>query len=201
MALTWVLASNNQGKIREIQAVLEPFDIILRPQAELGVEEIPETGQTFIENAIIKARHAAKVTNLPALADDSGIAVDALGGAPGIYSARFAGLGASDSDNIEKLLNNLQTIPDAERTAHYYCALVLMQHATDPTPWLCEGKWSGRLLNAPRGDGGFGYDPVFQITGRTETAAEIDAVEKNRISHRGQALHQLLGRLQTEVRN
>lgn len=191
----WVLASGNKGKIREIQAVLAPFDIILVPQTELGVEEVPETGTTFVENAIIKARHASEVTGLPALADDSGIVIEALNGAPGIISARYSGENATDQSNIEKCLQAMQTIPYGQRGAHYTCVLVRMSSADDPSPWICEGKWAGTITKEPRGNLGFGYDPIFQIAGSAQTAAECEPVLKNQISHRGLALKSLITHL------
>jgi len=156
----------------------------------LGVEDVPETGTTFVENAIIKARHAAKVTGLPAIADDSGLVVDALGGAPGIYSARFAGVNATDSDNIDKLLSELAGSDN--RKAHFFCTLVFMRHAGDPVPLVSQGKWEGEILKSREGDGGFGYDPVFNVPSHNCTAAQLDKAEKNRISHRGNALAILL---------
>ena len=186
-----VLASGNKGKIKELDALLAPMGWQVRPQSEWQVEDADETGLSFVENAIIKARHACEKTGLPSLADDSGIAVDALGGAPGIYSARFAGAGASDSDNITKLLEALKDTPDAERTARFICVLVYMQHANDPTPIICQGEWEGRILKAPAGQGGFGYDPVFFVPERDCSAAELSAEDKRMLSHRGKALAQL----------
>ncbi len=190
-----VLASNNPGKLRELTALLADFDCALLPQAEFGVPEVAETGTTFVENAIIKARHAAAHTGLPALADDSGIAVDALGGAPGVYSARFAGPGASDADNNALLVEKLRDVPAAERGAHYRAVIVLMQSATDPSPLICEGRWDGVIRLEPAGNGGFGYDPHFYLPELDCTSAELAAAEKNRRSHRGQALAALRARL------
>jgi XTP/dITP diphosphohydrolase len=162
------------------------------PQSVVNVPEAEETGLSFVENAILKARNAAHHSGLPAIADDSGLVVDALNGAPGIYSARYAGAKASDRDNMDKLLADLHTVPDAERSARFHCLLVYMRHAGDPTPLICQGIWEGTILHAPRGDHGFGYDPVFYVPSAGKTAAELEPVLKNRLSHRGQALHQLL---------
>lgn len=190
-----VLASNNQGKIREFQSLLTPFQLEVISQAELNVSEIEETGKTFIENAILKARHAAKETGLPALADDSGLVVNALHGAPGIYSARYAGKEASSSNNIKKLLHELKDTPDEKRDAFFYCVLVFMQHDQDPTPIVCEGKWQGKILHAPQGEQGFGYDPVFFVPSKNKSAAQLTSEEKNSMSHRGMALQLLMKRL------
>jgi XTP/dITP diphosphohydrolase len=191
-AIRVVLASNNPGKIQEFREILNDFYLDIVPQSELGVEEAEETGLTFIENALIKARHAASKTGLPAIADDSGLAVLALHGAPGIYSARYAGPKATAQDNIEKLLANLDTIPDEKRHAEFHCVLVFMSHDKDPTPLVCDGKWSGMILRAPSGENGFGYDPLFYIPAEQKTAAELSSVIKNKISHRGIALQSLL---------
>ncbi|AEF04327.1 XTP/dITP diphosphatase [Alteromonas sp. KS69] len=185
-----VLASGNQGKVREFTSLFAEYGVDVIAQKELGVEDVPETGTTFVENAIIKARHAAKVTGLPAIADDSGLVVDALGGAPGIYSARFAGVNATDSDNIDKLLSELAGSDN--RKAHFFCTLVFMRHAGDPVPLVSQGKWEGEILKSREGDGGFGYDPVFNVPSHNCTAAQLDKAEKNRISHRGNALAILL---------
>ena len=187
-----VLATGNAGKVRELASLLNDFGLDVVAQTELGVESADETGLTFIENAIIKARHAAQVTGLPAIADDSGLAVDALGGAPGIYSARFAGADASDQQNLEKLLVELQDVPDGERQAQFHCVLVYMRHADDPTPLVCHGSWQGTIARAPAGSGGFGYDPIFVVPEAGKTAAELSADEKRAASHRGQALKLLL---------
>lgn len=187
-----VLASNNPGKLREFADLLAGLHLDIIPQAQLGVDEAEETGLTFVENAILKARHAARVTGLPAIADDSGIEVDALNGAPGIYSARYAGPGANDLANNGKLLEALNGVPEAQRSARYQCLIVYMRHALDPTPIICRGSWEGRILPAPRGNGGFGYDPIFFVPTHNCSASELDAAEKNRISHRGQALRKLL---------
>jgi XTP/dITP diphosphohydrolase len=190
-----VLASNNPGKVTEIGQLLTDEDIEVLPQSEFGAPEAEETGLTFVENAILKARNAAHFAGLPAIADDSGIEVDALKGAPGIYSARFAGNGASDADNLQKLLKALKDIPEAERTARFQCLMVYMRHENDPTPLICQGTWEGRILFEPRGSGGFGYDPVFYVPTHDCASAELAPEEKNRLSHRGQALRQLVAAL------
>jgi XTP/dITP diphosphohydrolase len=190
-----VLASSNPGKVREINQLLAGLGMQVRPQGEFGVVDAEETGLTFVENAILKARNAAQHTGLPAIADDSGLEVDALAGAPGIYSARFAGEGASDQANLEKLLVELKTVPDAQRTARFQCLMVFMRHADDPTPLICQGTWEGRILFAPRGDNGFGYDPVFHVPTHDCSSAELAAETKNSLSHRGQALRQLVAAL------
>ncbi len=190
-----VLASGNPGKVREINELLAGHDIEVVPQSEFGVPEAEETGLTFVENAILKARNAARHTGLPAIADDSGIEVDALRGAPGIYSARYAGPGASDEDNLRKLLAELEGVPEAERTARFQCLMVYMEHAEDPTPLIFQGTWEGRILDAPRGENGFGYDPVFFVPEHGCSAAELAPEQKNALSHRGQALRQLVAAL------
>jgi XTP/dITP diphosphohydrolase len=192
-----VLATNNPGKLRELQALLQPLAIEVIPKSRFTQEEVAETGATFVANALIKARHAAGVSSLPAIADDSGIEVDALGGAPGIYSARFAGDAASDVDNLRKLLQDMATVPDLHRTARYRCALVYVRRAEDPEPIVCEAVWEGSIAREPRGDRGFGYDPIFYVPALSCTAAEITPQEKNRISHRGQALQQLVTALRS----
>lgn len=194
-----VLASNNAGKVREINELLEAERIKVVPQGDLGVTEAEETGLTFVENAILKARNAARQSGLAAIADDSGIEVDALQGAPGIYSARFAGPGASDAENLEKLLKVLQGVPEARRGARFQCLMVYMRHGEDPTPVICQGTWEGRIALSPRGDNGFGYDPVFQVPGEGCSAAELPAGTKNRLSHRGRALRALVRYLGGEV--
>lgn len=194
-AQTLVIASNNAGKIAELTELLAPLGLKPTAQRELGVDETEEPAVTFVENAILKARHAARATGLPALADDSGLAVDALGGMPGVRSARYAGLDASDSDNIQALLAALEGTPDEARTAQFHCVLVYLRHADDPTPIICHGRWSGRILPAPRGDGGFGYDPVFWVDELQCSAAELSRADKGRISHRGQALKLLVAQL------
>lgn len=190
-----VLASNNAGKLREFSALLADLAIEVRAQRELGIPDAVESGQSFVENALLKARHAARLSGLPALADDSGIEVDHLRGAPGIYSARFAGAEASDEANNRLLLQRLAGVTDAERTARYHCVLVLMRHAQDPTPLICQASWEGRVLSAPRGLGGFGYDPLFWVPDLGQSAAELDPALKNRISHRGQAMARLRAEL------
>lgn len=186
-----VLASGNAGKLGEIREILADLDVELMPQGQLGVNDAEETGKSFIENAILKARHAARITGLPALGDDSGICVDALGGAPGLQSARYAGGHGNSAANIVKLLDALKEVPEASRGAHFFCVIALMRSADDPAPLIAEGRWHGRILNAPRGNGGFGYDPVFFDAKRNCSAAELEPAEKNRASHRGQALARL----------
>ena len=187
-----VLASNNSGKIREFNELLRDFHLEVIPQSEWGISDVPETGLTFIENALIKARHAAQVTGLPALADDSGLAVKALGGAPGIYSARYAGESAQAKDNIHKLLQAMQHVPEDKRQAQFHCVLAFLLHDKDPTPLVCDGAWSGTILTSPRGEHGFGYDPIFFVSGENKTSAELAPEIKNKISHRGIALQSLL---------
>lgn len=194
-----VLASNNAGKIRELNELLGHLHIEFIPQANLGVEEIEETGLTFVENALLKARHASQVTGLPALADDSGLAVDALNGAPGIYSARYAGKQANATDNINKLLLALKNVPDDQRTASFHCVLAFMKHAEEPTPLICTGKWSGIILRQPQGKGGFGYDPIFYVPSEQKSSAELLPALKNSISHRGIALQSLLDLLPEKI--
>ena len=191
-----VLATNNAGKLRELQALLTPLAIEVLPKSLFTQDDVAETGDSFVANALIKARHAAGVSGLPAIADDSGLEVDALGGAPGIYSARYAGATASDADNLNKLLDQLRAVPDAQRTARYRCALVYVGAVDDAQPVICEASWEGRITRVPSGSSGFGYDPVFQLP-VGGTAAEISATEKNRISHRGRALQSLLLALRT----
>lgn len=190
-----VLATGNAGKVRELASLLNDFGLDVVAQTELGVDSAEETGLTFIENAILKARHAARETGLPAIADDSGLAVNALGGAPGIYSARYAGEDASDRQNLDKLLVALDNVPDEQRQASFHCVLVYLRHADDPTPLVCHGSWQGVIARTPVGAGGFGYDPVFFVPSIGKTAAELSREEKNALSHRGQALRQLLDAL------
>ena len=190
-----VLASSNQGKLEELRDLLVGNGIELIAQSELGVDDADETGSTFVENALIKARHATRITGLPALADDSGICVDALNGAPGLYSARYAGEHGNASRNIDKLLEALRDLPDDRRTAHFYCVLVLLRHPEDPQPLIVEGQWNGRILHERRGSGGHGYDPVFFDPHHDQAAAEMEPDLKNRLSHRGQALALLRERL------
>jgi XTP/dITP diphosphohydrolase len=188
-----VLASNNPGKIREIRRSLEPLGFEILSQSDLGIPEAEEPHVTFIENALAKARHASRVAELPALADDSGICVNALNGAPGVHSARFAGDPRSDARNNEKLLALLEGT--ADRRAHYYCVMVLLDHADDPQPLIAEGEWHGEIVHIPRGTGGFGYDPLFLDPRLGRTGAELPLEEKNRVSHRGKALARLVERL------
>jgi XTP/dITP diphosphohydrolase len=187
-----VLASNNAGKVREFNQLLEGTGLEVLPQSGFAVEEIEETGLTFVENAILKARNAAAHTGLPAIADDSGLEVDALRGAPGIYSARYAGVGAGDRANLEKLLADMRDVADADRNARFQCLMVYLRHAADPTPLIFQGTWEGRILHAPRGDNGFGYDPVFYVPERDCSSAQLPSEVKNRLSHRGQALQQMI---------
>ena len=193
-----VLASNNPGKAREFAAALAEFNMDIAPQSAFNVPEAEETGLTFVENAILKARNAALHTGLPALADDSGLVVDALGGAPGIHSARYAGPGADDRANMDKLLIELRDVPLERRTARFVCVLALLRHPADPTPLLSQGCWEGVILTEPRGANGFGYDPVFFAPSQHQTAAELELAVKNRLSHRGQALARLRRHLQDE---
>ncbi|RBW51129.1 RdgB/HAM1 family non-canonical purine NTP pyrophosphatase [Marinobacter sp. F3R11] len=193
-----VIASNNKGKISEFAHLLAPLGLIPVAQGELGVSEAEEPAVTFIENAILKARHAARETGLPALADDSGLAVDALGGAPGVRSARYAGAGASDLDNLNALLKAMTDVPDGQRGAQFHCVLVYLRHADDPTPIVCHGRWPGSILRAPQGEGGFGYDPIFLCPEKNCSAAELTRGEKSRISHRGRALELLMSQLRPE---
>lgn len=186
-----VVATGNRGKLAEIREVLAHTGIELVAQSELGISDAEETGATFIENALIKARHASRASGLPALGDDSGICVDALGGAPGLISARYGGMHGDAAANIAKLLAALEGVEDARRSAHFHCTIVLLQNAEDPAPLIAEGRWSGRILHAPRGNRGFGYDPVFFDPALGMGAGELDADVKNRVSHRGQALARL----------
>ena len=193
-----VLASSNPGKVREINQLLAELDMHVVAQGDYGVMDAEETGLTFVENAILKARNAAAHTGQPAIADDSGIEVDALNGAPGIYSARYAGAGASDQDNLQKLLEALRDVPEAERTARFQCLMVYMRHGEDPTPLICQGTWEGRILLEPRGENGFGYDPLFLVPTHNCSSAELEPDVKNALSHRGQALRLLLGALKQQ---
>ncbi|EKO3409816.1 XTP/dITP diphosphatase [Vibrio fluvialis] len=186
-----VLATGNQGKVREMADLLADFGFDVVAQSEFNVSEVAETGTTFIENAIIKARHAAKETGLPAIADDSGLEVDYLGGAPGVYSARYAGEDASDQQNLEKLLDAMKDVPEAQRSARFHCVLVLMRHENDPTPLVCHGKWEGRILTQAHGSNGFGYDPIFFVPEENCASAQLEPVRKKQLSHRGQALKKL----------
>lgn len=191
-----VLASGNQGKLREMTAILEPLGWQVRPQSDWNVPDAIEDGLSFVENALIKARHASRLTGQAALGDDSGLAVDYLGGAPGIYSARYAGAGAGDGANNEKLLKALSGVPEAERGAHFYCAMVMVMHAEDPAPLVAIGRWDGRILEAPQGEGGFGYDPLFWVPGHACTSAQLPPEEKNSLSHRGRALRSLVKQIE-----
>lgn len=191
-----VLASNNAGKLAEIRDLLGPLGLVPVTQRELGIDSVEETGLTFIENAILKARHAARNSGLPALADDSGLAVDALNGAPGIYSARFAGENASDADNNTKLLHDLANVDAAQRTARFHCVIAYMRHSEDQTPLIAHGQFEGRILTAPQGNNGFGYDPLFFSDSENATAAQLSPDRKNAISHRGQALRKLIHQLE-----
>ena len=189
-----VIASNNAGKLREFAHMLSPLGIEVLTQAQLGISEAEEPHVTFIENALAKARHVSKLSGQPSLADDSGICVTALNGAPGVYSARFAGEPKSDTRNNQKLLHDMQDI--ADRRAHYYCVLVLVQHADDPQPIICEGEWHGEIAQSEQGEGGFGYDPLFWLPALGKTSAQLTGDEKHAISHRGKAMQVLLQRLQ-----
>jgi XTP/dITP diphosphohydrolase len=193
-----VLASSNAGKLREMSALLAPLGLELVTQSSLGVHSPPETGTTFIENALIKARHAARVTQLPAISDDSGIEVDALGGRPGVYSARFAGENASDQDNLHKLLAELHDVHAEFRQARYHCVIVFVRATNDPEPVIAHGKWEGQITTEPRGSGGFGYDPIFRPAGLHSTAAQLPPEEKNKISHRAHALLALVAQLREQ---
>jgi XTP/dITP diphosphohydrolase len=190
-----VIATGNRGKLREIQSLLAPLGIEVCAQTDFGIDEALEDGDSFVANALIKARHAAQLTGLPAIADDSGLAVDVLCGAPGVYSARYAGPQASDDDNIDKLLRELQGRPDAERGAGFHCAAVFVASADDESPLIEEGVWHGRIVEARRGAGGFGYDPVFFDPELALIAAELSAADKNARSHRGKAFRALCAEL------
>lgn len=189
-----VLASNNAGKVREFNALLGPLGFDLRPQSEFGVPEAEEPFMTFVENALTKVRHASRLTGLPALADDSGVCANAWGGAPGVLSSRYAGEPKSDANNNRKLVADLA--PLADHSAYYYCVLVFVRHADDPQPVIADGRWNGEIVAEPRGQGGFGYDPHFWLPALCKTAAELSAQEKNRISHRAQALRALVAKLE-----
>jgi len=191
-----VLASSNVGKIREIRTILDGYTVA--PQAEFNIADADETGLTFVENAIIKARNATQHCGLPAIADDSGLEVDALEGAPGVFSARYAGVGASDRENLDKLLVDLRKIPDAKRTARFRCVIVYLRHEKDPCPIIAEGAWEGLILRQPVGEGGFGYDPVFFVPNKGCSSAELTPQEKNRLSHRAQALSVFTTLFQTQ---
>ena len=190
-----VIASGNQGKLREMAALLEPLDYEVHTQSEFNVPDVEETGTTFVENAIIKARNAALHTGLPAVADDSGIEVDALDGAPGVYSARFSAPDANDDKNNALLVEKLRDVAPELRTARYRAVIVYMRHAADPSPLICEGSWEGSIVLEPQGEGGFGYDPYFWLASHGCTSAQLSAEEKNALSHRGQALRELVEKL------
>ena len=195
-----VLASNNKGKVREFGEMLSSLNMEVVPQAFFNIEDADETGLTFVENAIIKARHASAIAGLPAIADDSGLEVDFLKGAPGIYSARYsdmenAGKNATDEKNLLKLLDALKDVPEEKRTARFQCVLVYMRHAEDPTPIICQGTWEGIITTEKHGDNGFGYDPIFYVPTHNCSSAQLSSEEKNKLSHRGQALKKLLAAL------
>ncbi|AOY89000.1 non-canonical purine NTP pyrophosphatase, RdgB/HAM1 family [Marinobacter salinus] len=194
-----VIASNNPGKIAELTELLAPLGMVPFAQGELGVGEADEPAITFVENAILKARHAARETGLPALADDSGLTVDCLGGLPGVRSARYAGDKATDQDNVTALLEAMQNVPDDERNAQFHCVLVYLLHAKDPTPIVCHGRWPGSILRVPQGESGFGYDPIFLVPEHGCSAAELSRPEKSRISHRGRALAKLVEQLRAVI--
>ena len=192
-----VLASGNAGKLREFHQLLAPLGFDVRPQADFGVADVEETGLTFVENALLKAREASRLSGLPALADDSGLEVDALHGAPGIYSARYAGEPKSDARNNARLLASLAEVPEGHRRARYWCVLVLLRHAEDPVPIIVQRSWEGEILQSPRGEGGFGYDPLFWLADQGASAAELSAEQKNRLSHRGRAMQALVAEMGT----
>ena len=196
-----VLATGNAGKVRELASLLSDFGLDIVAQTDLGVDSAEETGLTFIENAILKARHAAKVTGLPAIADDSGLAVDALGGAPGIYSARYSGEDATDQKNLQKLLETMKDVPDDQRQARFHCVLVYLRHAEDPTPLVCHGSWPGVITREPAGTGGFGYDPIFYSNEAQKPMGLIDDYSKDLISHRGKAFRKLIALLMPTEKN
>ena len=193
-----VLASANSGKIKELQQMLGGLSFNIVPQTQLNIADIEETGLTFVENSILKARNAAAHSSLPAVADDSGLEVDFLKGAPGIYSARFAGEAATDASNRDKLLELMKDVPADQRTARYQTVIVYMRHSNDPTPIICQGTWEGTIAFDEKGDGGFGYDSIFQVTETNCRAAELDKESKNKLSHRGKAIASLLQRLQSQ---
>ena len=195
MAKGIVLASNIRGKVREINQMLAGLHLSVVPQSDFEATEAEETGLSFVENALLKARNAARFTGLAAIADDSGLEVDALHGAPGIYSARYAGKGAGDKANLLKLLDDLKHVPDEKRTARFQCAMVYLRHELDPTPIICQGTWEGRILLEPRGANGFGYDPIFFVPTHNCSSAELPPEVKNKLSHRGQALRLLVAAL------
>ncbi|MGF1775063.1 XTP/dITP diphosphatase [Vibrio wakamikoensis] len=193
-----VLATGNQGKVKEMADLLSDFGFEVHAQSEFNVSEVAETGTTFIENAIIKARHAAQETGFAAIADDSGLEIDYLKGAPGIYSARYYGEGATDKLNLEKVLTEMQGVPEEQRTARFHCVLVLMRHENDPTPLVCHGKWEGRILTEASGENGFGYDPIFFVPEEGCASAELEPVRKKQLSHRGKALSELFATIKAQ---
>lgn len=197
MSKTVVLASSNPGKLREINQILTTLKITIVPQSDIKVPDAEETGSSFVENALLKARNASRHTGLPAIADDSGIEVDYLHGAPGIFSARYAGFGASDEKNLKKLLADLKGVPSAARTARFQCLIVYLRQESDSEPIICQGTWEGKILNEPRGANGFGYDPVFFVPTHNCSAAELPPGVKNKLSHRGQALRALVAKLKS----
>lgn len=194
-----VLATGNKGKVKELASTLSGLGIEVLPQSQFNVTEVAETGTTFVENAIIKARHAAKQTGLPAIADDSGLAVHALGGEPGVYSARYSGNQATDKTNITKLLDVMADVPMGKRQAKFLCVLVYMRHADDPTPIICQGEWSGEIMTKQQGENGFGYDPVFWVEEQNCSSAQLSPKQKNILSHRGKALTLLLAQLHNQI--
>ncbi|MFQ3175230.1 MAG: XTP/dITP diphosphohydrolase [Psychromonas sp.] len=199
MKKKWVLATGNKGKVQEMSELLNSFSIEVLPQSQFEVSDVAETGTTFVENAIIKARHAAKVTGLPAIADDSGLEVDFLNGQPGIYSARFAGENATDQENVELLLSKLEGIGTEQRSARFQCVLVYLRHELDPTPIICQGTWQGTITESLQGENGFGYDPVFWVESEQSTSAQLSKQRKAELSHRGQALGKLVELLKKQL--
>ncbi|MGB5445126.1 MAG: XTP/dITP diphosphatase [Psychromonas sp.] len=199
MKKKWVLATGNKGKVKEMSDLLNSFSIEVLPQSQFDVSEVAETGTTFVENAIIKARHAAKVTGLPAIADDSGLEVDFLNGQPGIYSSRFAGENATDQENIDLLLSKLEGVGQAQRGARFQCVLVYLRHELDPTPVICQGTWHGSITESVQGENGFGYDPVFWVDSEQCTSAQLSKQRKGELSHRGQALSMLVDLLKEQL--
>ena len=195
-----VLATGNKGKVREISQMLAEQAFEIMPQSEFNIPEVEETGLTFVENAIIKARHASKISGLPAIADDSGIEIDALNGAPGIYSARYAGIDATDTENLYKVLTDMELVDEPQRTARFQCLLVMMRHANDPTPIICQGTWEGTILRQPIGENGFGYDPIFWLEEQQCSSAQLAPSVKDQLSHRGKALRQLVNQLKNAGR-
>jgi len=199
MKQKWVLATGNQGKVKEMSELLNSFSIEVLPQSQFNVPDVPETGTTFVENAIIKARHASKLTGLPAIADDSGLEVDFINGQPGIYSARYAGEDASDQDNIDKLLSRLKGIAVEQRKARFQCVLVYLRHELDPTPIICQGTWEGTITEDQNGQNGFGYDPIFWVESEKSTSAQLSKQRKSELSHRGKALTKLVSLLKEQL--